>query len=176
MKIALIFLSTLLSSLAHPIEFHNDPFRQLEEVWPTPTENSIVFVCRVRPSCFPAENPLWLVGAPVRLAASLRLLAREGDSRNLHDCLFFSRDPLAAGRSAGPLCGVATLAGPREDLSLCIYCFHRVFRERWVAGRSAGPLSGVASLAGPPAVLWFFQALGARDRTHASGGSVDLAG
>lgn len=41
MKIALIFLSTLLYSLAHPIEFHNDPFRQLEEVWPTPTENRI---------------------------------------------------------------------------------------------------------------------------------------
>ncbi|MDB4512365.1 aminopeptidase, partial [bacterium] len=41
MKIALIFLSTFLCSLAHPIEFHNDPFRQLEEVWPTPTENRI---------------------------------------------------------------------------------------------------------------------------------------
>ena len=78
----------------------------------------VVSVCQVRPGCFLAENPLWLVGVPVRLAASLRLLAREGYSRNLHECLFFSRDPLAAGRSAGPLCGVATLAGPREDLSL----------------------------------------------------------
>jgi len=27
--------------LAHPIEFHNDPFRQLEEVWPTPSESRI---------------------------------------------------------------------------------------------------------------------------------------
>ena len=26
---------------AHPVEFHNDPFRQLEEVWPTPTESRI---------------------------------------------------------------------------------------------------------------------------------------
>ncbi len=29
-------LATLIS--AHPIEFHKDPFRQLDEVWPTPTE------------------------------------------------------------------------------------------------------------------------------------------
>jgi len=41
MKTALFFFGTFLSSLAHPIEFHKDPFRQLEEVWPTPTETRI---------------------------------------------------------------------------------------------------------------------------------------
>ena len=90
----------------------------------------------MRPSCFPAENPLWLDVAPVRLAASLRLLAREGYSRNLHDCLFFSRDPLAAGRSAGPLCGVATLAGPREDLSLWVFMFSPQGFQRTAGGWS----------------------------------------
>jgi len=31
----------IISCFAHPIEFHQDPFRQLEEVWPTPTETRI---------------------------------------------------------------------------------------------------------------------------------------
>ena len=96
----------------------------------------VVSVCQVRPGCFLAENPLWLVGAPVRLAASLRLLAREGYSRNVNYCLFFSRDPLAAGRSAGPLCGVATLAGPREDLSLWVLMFSPQGFQRTAGGWS----------------------------------------
>ena len=41
MKIAAILLGLISALLAHPIEFHNDPFRQLEEVWPTPTEARI---------------------------------------------------------------------------------------------------------------------------------------
>lgn len=41
MKIALVFLGLAATCLAHPIEFHNDPFRQMEEVWPTPTEARI---------------------------------------------------------------------------------------------------------------------------------------
>ena len=41
MKVASIFLCTFIAALAHPIEFHKDPFRQLEEVWPTPTETRI---------------------------------------------------------------------------------------------------------------------------------------
>jgi len=96
----------------------------------------VVSVCQVRPGCFLAENPLWLVGVPVRLAASLRLPAREGYSRNVNYCLFFSRDPLAAGRSAGPLCGVATLAGPREDLSLWVFIFSPQGFQRTVGGWS----------------------------------------
>ena len=78
---------------------------------------------RVHPSCFPAENPLWLVGAPVRLAASLRLLARERVSCKVHWSFRprVFREPLVAGRSAGPFSGVAPLAGPREALWLCYY-------------------------------------------------------
>lgn len=38
MKIFTLFLGMTACALAHPIEFHNDPFRQLEEAWPTPTE------------------------------------------------------------------------------------------------------------------------------------------
>ncbi len=36
-------LSLLLTSIlsAHPVEYHKDPFRQLEDVWPTPTETRI---------------------------------------------------------------------------------------------------------------------------------------
>lgn len=41
MKILFLFLALALPALAHPIEFHKDPFRQLEEVWPTPTETRI---------------------------------------------------------------------------------------------------------------------------------------
>ncbi|MFT6595702.1 MAG: hypothetical protein ACJAT3_001679, partial [Akkermansiaceae bacterium] len=41
MKIALVFLGLVTACLAHPIEFHKDPFRQLEEVWPTPSETRI---------------------------------------------------------------------------------------------------------------------------------------
>jgi len=41
MKTVLVFLGLVASCLAHPIEFHNDPFRQMEEVWPTPTESRI---------------------------------------------------------------------------------------------------------------------------------------
>jgi hypothetical protein len=41
MKIALVLLGLASACLAHPIEFHNDPVRQLEEVWPTPTESRI---------------------------------------------------------------------------------------------------------------------------------------
>jgi len=41
MKIAAILLGLVSALLAHPIEYHNDPFRQLEEVWPTPTEARI---------------------------------------------------------------------------------------------------------------------------------------
>lgn len=41
MKIALILFGLVATCLAHPIEFHEDPFRQLEEVWPTPTESRI---------------------------------------------------------------------------------------------------------------------------------------
>lgn len=41
MKIALTLFGLATACLAHPIEFHNDPFRQLEEVWPTPTESRI---------------------------------------------------------------------------------------------------------------------------------------
>ncbi len=39
----ILILALALTSLAssHPIEFHRDPFRQLEEVWPTPTESRI---------------------------------------------------------------------------------------------------------------------------------------
>ncbi len=41
MKIALLLLGLASACLAHPIEYHNDPFRQMEEVWPTPTESRI---------------------------------------------------------------------------------------------------------------------------------------
>jgi len=41
MKTLLLLLVLACSCLAHPIEFHKDPFRQLEEVWPTPTEARI---------------------------------------------------------------------------------------------------------------------------------------
>lgn len=41
MKIIPILLALALPAFAHPIEFHKDPFRQLEEVWPTPTESRI---------------------------------------------------------------------------------------------------------------------------------------
>ena len=41
MKIAAILIGLISSCFAHPVEFHNDPFRQLEEVWPTPTESRI---------------------------------------------------------------------------------------------------------------------------------------
>ena len=131
----------------------------------------VVSVCQVRPGCFLVENPLWLVGAPVRLAASLRLLAREGCSRNVNYCLFFSRDPLAAGRSAGPLCGVATLAGPRGGLSQETFEFSpQVFQRttggwsecRSVQRRRYACRSARGSLAIP--------GTGARDTTHGLGG------
>ena len=38
MKFAFFLIALVTPVLAHPVEFHNDPFRQLEEVWPTPTE------------------------------------------------------------------------------------------------------------------------------------------
>ena len=38
MKILSLFFGLATFVSAHPIEFHKDPFRQLEEVWPTPTE------------------------------------------------------------------------------------------------------------------------------------------
>ncbi|MEJ6582168.1 MAG: M1 family metallopeptidase [Akkermansiaceae bacterium] len=41
MKLPFLFLVLALPAFAHPIEFHKDPFRQLEEVWPTPTESRI---------------------------------------------------------------------------------------------------------------------------------------
>lgn len=41
MKSLFILFALALTSFAHPIEFHKDPFRQLEEVWPTPTESRI---------------------------------------------------------------------------------------------------------------------------------------
>jgi hypothetical protein len=41
MKTILVFFGLVATCLAHPIEFHNDPFRQMEEVWPTPTESRI---------------------------------------------------------------------------------------------------------------------------------------
>lgn len=41
MKIAAILFGLMSAVLAHPIEYHNDPFRQLEEVLPTPTESRI---------------------------------------------------------------------------------------------------------------------------------------
>jgi len=41
MKIAKLILVLALPAFAHPIEFNKDPFRQLEEVWPTPTEARI---------------------------------------------------------------------------------------------------------------------------------------
>ncbi|MDB4354172.1 hypothetical protein N9Z02_02600, partial [Akkermansiaceae bacterium] len=40
-KLTLSFLGLATVVSAHPIEFHKDPFRQLEEVWPTPTETRI---------------------------------------------------------------------------------------------------------------------------------------
>jgi len=41
MKIVFLLLALALPAFTHPIEFHKDPFRQLEEVWPTPTEARI---------------------------------------------------------------------------------------------------------------------------------------
>ena len=39
MKIFTLFLGmTICALVAHPIEFHQDPFRQLEEAWPAPSE------------------------------------------------------------------------------------------------------------------------------------------
>ncbi|MGC6425371.1 MAG: M1 family metallopeptidase [Akkermansiaceae bacterium] len=38
MKFFALFMGMIGTTLSHPIEFHKDPFRQLEEVWPTPTE------------------------------------------------------------------------------------------------------------------------------------------
>ena len=39
--ICIALIGLILPCLAHPIEYHNDPFRQLEEVLPTPTESRI---------------------------------------------------------------------------------------------------------------------------------------
>ena len=111
------------------------------------------------------------------MAASLRLLAREGYSRNVNYCLFFSRDPLAAGRSAGPLSGVATLAGPREGLSLGVLQFLLQGFQRttcgWSECRSVERRRFACRSARGSLVL---PGTGARDRTHESGGSVDPAG
>ncbi|MGJ8694751.1 MAG: M1 family metallopeptidase [Verrucomicrobiaceae bacterium] len=41
MKIFTLLLGLAPLLCAHPIEFHNDPFRQLDEVWPTPTETRL---------------------------------------------------------------------------------------------------------------------------------------
>ena len=41
MKFIVIFIGLVSACFCHPIEFHKDPFRQLEEVWPTPTESRI---------------------------------------------------------------------------------------------------------------------------------------
>lgn len=41
MKSVVFFIGLVSACFCHPIEFHDDPFRQLEEVWPTPTESRI---------------------------------------------------------------------------------------------------------------------------------------
>lgn len=41
MRIFALLLSLFTVVHGHPVEFHRDPFRQLEEVWPTPTESRI---------------------------------------------------------------------------------------------------------------------------------------
>ena len=41
MRFLVLFAALTAIIRAHPVEFHNDPFRQLEEVWPTPTESRI---------------------------------------------------------------------------------------------------------------------------------------
>ncbi|MDB4432526.1 hypothetical protein N9147_04540, partial [Akkermansiaceae bacterium] len=41
MKFVVIFIGLVSACFCHPVEFHKDPFRQLEEVWPTPTESRI---------------------------------------------------------------------------------------------------------------------------------------